>query len=71
MTFCNHMCCHLCNGTLRSHFQQDNALPQTANVSQDYLHTVTTLPWPARSPDLSQIEHNWDNLQGELGIPRI
>ncbi|GFX82749.1 transposable element Tcb2 transposase [Trichonephila clavipes] len=25
-------------------FQQDNACPQTARVSQDCLHTVTTLP---------------------------
>ncbi|GFT18949.1 transposable element Tcb2 transposase [Trichonephila clavipes] len=38
-------------------FQQDNALPHTARVSQDCLRTVTNLPWPARSPDLSPIEH--------------
>ncbi|GFX51517.1 transposable element Tcb2 transposase [Trichonephila clavipes] len=36
-------------------FQQDNAQPHTAGVSQDCLHTVTTLPWSARSPDLSPI----------------
>ncbi|GFW75896.1 transposable element Tcb2 transposase [Trichonephila clavipes] len=28
-------------------FQQDNARPHTARVSQDCLFTVTTLPWPA------------------------
>ncbi|KFM75597.1 Transposable element Tcb2 transposase, partial [Stegodyphus mimosarum] len=28
-------------------FQQDNARPHTARVSQDCLRTVTTLPWPA------------------------
>ncbi|GFV05280.1 transposable element Tcb2 transposase [Trichonephila clavipes] len=28
-------------------FQQDNAWPHTARVSQNCLHTVTTLPWPA------------------------
>ncbi|GFV86189.1 transposable element Tcb2 transposase [Trichonephila clavipes] len=43
-------------------FQQDNAWPHTARVSQDYLLTVTTLPWPSRSPYLSTIEHIWDNL---------
>ncbi|GFV96805.1 transposable element Tcb2 transposase [Trichonephila clavipes] len=43
-------------------FQQDNARPHTARVSQDCLRTVTTLPWPARSPYLSPIEHIWDHL---------
>ncbi|GFX01096.1 transposable element Tcb2 transposase [Trichonephila clavipes] len=43
-------------------FQQDNARPHTARVSQDCLCTVSTLPWPARSPDLSPIEHIWDHL---------
>ncbi|GFT33273.1 transposable element Tcb2 transposase [Trichonephila clavipes] len=41
----------------RAIFQQDNARSHTARVSQDCLCTVTTLPWPARSPDLSPIEH--------------
>ncbi|GFV08394.1 transposable element Tcb2 transposase [Trichonephila clavipes] len=43
-------------------FQPDNAGLHTAKVSQDCLHTVTILPWPARSPDLSPIEHIWDHL---------
>ncbi|GFX43119.1 transposable element Tcb2 transposase [Trichonephila clavipes] len=43
-------------------FQQNNARPHTARVSQDCLRTVTTLPWHARPPDLSPIEHIWDNL---------
>ncbi|GFT62575.1 transposable element Tcb1 transposase [Trichonephila clavipes] len=38
-------------------FQQDNARPHTARVSQDCLCTDTKLPWPTRSPDLSPIEH--------------
>ncbi|GFU86199.1 transposable element Tcb2 transposase [Trichonephila clavipes] len=29
----------------------------TASVSQDCLPTVATLPWSARSPNLSPIEH--------------
>ncbi|GFW24533.1 transposable element Tcb2 transposase [Trichonephila clavipes] len=40
-------------------FQQENARPHTARVSQDCLRTVTTFPWPARSPDFSPIEHIW------------
>ncbi|GFU72085.1 transposable element Tcb2 transposase [Trichonephila clavipes] len=43
-------------------FLQDNSRPHMARVSQDCLCTVTTLPWPARSPDLSPIENIWDHL---------
>ncbi|GFU98996.1 transposable element Tcb2 transposase [Trichonephila clavipes] len=43
-------------------FQQGNDRLQTSRVSQDWLCTVTTLPWPARFPDLSPIEHIWDHL---------
>ncbi|GFU56449.1 transposable element Tcb2 transposase [Trichonephila clavipes] len=42
-------------------FQQDNARPYTARVSQDCLHIVTPLPWFAGSPDLSPIEHILDH----------
>ncbi|GFT75199.1 transposable element Tcb2 transposase [Trichonephila clavipes] len=41
----------------------------TARVSQNYLRTVTTLPLPARSPDLSPIEHIWDHLGWRVGHP--
>ncbi|PRD20803.1 UNVERIFIED_CONTAM: Transposable element Tcb1 transposase [Trichonephila clavipes] len=44
-------------------FQQDNAQPHTARVSQYCLRTVTILPWPARSPDFSQMKHSWDRLK--------
>ncbi|GFY01221.1 transposable element Tcb1 transposase [Trichonephila clavipes] len=50
-------------------FQQDNAQPHTARVSQDYLRTVTILPWPALSPDLSPIAHIWDHLGWRVGHP--
>ncbi|GFT33598.1 transposable element Tcb2 transposase [Trichonephila clavipes] len=54
----------------RAIFQQDNARPQTARVSQDCLRTVTTThPWYARSPDLSPIEHIWDHLRRKVGHP--
>ncbi|GFW43022.1 transposable element Tcb2 transposase [Trichonephila clavipes] len=50
-------------------FQQDNARPRTAKVSQDCLRTVTALPWPARSLDFSPIEHIWDHLGRRVGHP--
>ncbi|GFU15797.1 transposable element Tcb1 transposase [Trichonephila clavipes] len=52
-------------------FQQDNAGPHTARVSQDCLRTITTLPWPIRSLDLSPIEHIWDHLGRRVGPPTI
>ncbi|GFS92276.1 transposable element Tcb1 transposase [Trichonephila clavipes] len=53
----------------RAIFQQDNARPHTARMSQDYLRTVTTLLWPTRSPDLFTIEHFWDYLGWRVGHP--
>ncbi|GFV49036.1 DDE_3 domain-containing protein [Trichonephila clavipes] len=44
-------------------FQQDNARPHTARVAQDLLRHFQTLPWAARSPDLSPIEYVWDQLK--------
>lgn len=45
-------------------FQQDNATPHRARIALQFLeeHEVPTLPWPARSPGLSPIEHAWDLL---------
>ncbi|UYV75101.1 SIM2 [Cordylochernes scorpioides] len=47
-------------------FKQDNARPQTARVTMDCLQSCRTLPWPARSPDLSPIEHIWDVMGRRL-----
>ncbi|GFV90741.1 transposable element Tcb2 transposase [Trichonephila clavipes] len=53
----------------RSHFQQDNAQHHTARVSQDCIRIVTTLPFPARSPDWSPIGHFWNLLRRLVGHP--
>ncbi|GFV23455.1 transposable element Tc1 transposase [Trichonephila clavipes] len=45
------------NGLPGAIFQQDNARPHIARVSQDFLRHLQTLPWPARFPDLSPVEH--------------
>ncbi|GFY12208.1 DDE_3 domain-containing protein [Trichonephila clavipes] len=51
------------NGLPGTIFQQDNARPRTARVAQDFLRHFQTHPWPARSPDLSPVEHEWDKLK--------
>ncbi|GFV25839.1 transposable element Tcb2 transposase [Trichonephila clavipes] len=43
-------------------FQQDNARPPTARMSQDCLPHCYYPFWAARSPDLSPIEPIWDHL---------
>ncbi|GFX85180.1 transposable element Tcb1 transposase [Trichonephila clavipes] len=50
-------------------FQRDNPRSYTIRVSQDCLRTVATLLWPARSLDLSPIEHIWDHLGWRVGYP--
>ena len=45
-------------------FQHDNARPHIARHTQNIfrIHHVNMSQWPARSPDLSPIEHLWDHL---------
>ena len=45
-------------------YQQDNARPHSARLTTDFLgqNNVPVLPWTAFSPDLSPIEHLWDQL---------
>ncbi|GFW79289.1 transposable element Tcb2 transposase [Trichonephila clavipes] len=50
-----------CGGTL-----QDNARRHTARAAQDFPRHFQTLPWPARSPDLSPVEHVWDQLKRQM-----
>ncbi|UYV81818.1 hypothetical protein LAZ67_20002585 [Cordylochernes scorpioides] len=47
-------------------YQQDNARPHTARISQQALQDVQMLPWPPYSPDLSPIEHVWDIIGRRL-----
>ncbi|GFX50186.1 uncharacterized protein TNCV_2782081 [Trichonephila clavipes] len=51
-------------------YQQDNARPHTARLSQQCLQGYDVLPWPARSSDFSPIEHVWTRWEGNLAVPR-
>ncbi|GFS51691.1 transposable element Tcb2 transposase [Trichonephila clavipes] len=54
------------NGLTGAIFQQDNARPHTARVAQDFLLHFQTLPWPSRSPNLSPVEHVWDQPKRQM-----
>ncbi|GFW15217.1 transposable element Tcb2 transposase [Trichonephila clavipes] len=54
------------NGLSGAIFQQDHARPHTARVAQDFLRHFQTLPWPARSPDLSPVEQVWNQLKRQM-----
>ncbi|UYV69730.1 hypothetical protein LAZ67_7000504 [Cordylochernes scorpioides] len=53
-------------GVPNAFYQQDNARPHTARISQQALQDVQMLPWPPYSPDLSPIEHVWDIIGRRL-----
>ncbi|GFT00340.1 uncharacterized protein TNCV_2738911 [Trichonephila clavipes] len=44
----------------------DNARPHTVAVTQPALQSFDMLPWLARPPDLSPIEHVWDIIGRQL-----
>ncbi|PRD20997.1 UNVERIFIED_CONTAM: Transposable element Tcb2 transposase [Trichonephila clavipes] len=54
------------NGLPGAIFQQGNARSHTARVAQHFLRHIQILPWPTRSPDLSPVEHVWDQLKRQM-----
>ncbi|GFY25340.1 transposable element Tcb1 transposase [Trichonephila clavipes] len=54
------------NGLPGAIFQQDIARPNTARDAQDFLRHFQTLPWLARSPDLSPLVHVLNQLKRQL-----
>ncbi|GFV55940.1 transposable element Tcb2 transposase [Trichonephila clavipes] len=50
-------------------FKQDTARLTRQGCHKTVSALVTTHPWPARSPDLSPIEHIWDHLGWRVGHP--
>ena len=58
----------LLQATQHAIFQQENARPHVARIVQAFFQRrrVSPLPWPARSPDMSPIEHVWDMVGRRL-----
>ena len=51
-------------------FQHDNARCHSSRFTKDFLrtHNIVTLPWPALSPDLNPIEHQWDAMKRRIRV---
>ncbi|GFY00874.1 transposable element Tcb1 transposase [Trichonephila clavipes] len=55
-------------GLAKAIFLQDNAKPNVARIVQRFFvyQQIELLPWPARSPDLSQIGNMWSMVAQRL-----
>jgi hypothetical protein len=51
----------------------DNTRTNRAHTTNQYLEdaTIVRMDWPARSPDLSSIEHAWDMLEKAISSRHI
>ncbi|GFX94314.1 hypothetical protein TNCV_4293591 [Trichonephila clavipes] len=49
---------------------QDKARPHAERAAMNCLAACQILPWPARSPDLSLIEHVWDMMRRQPASTR-
>ncbi|GFX27520.1 transposable element Tc1 transposase [Trichonephila clavipes] len=49
--------------------EEDKARLHAAHVAMNCLTVCQTLPWPARSPNLSSIKHVWDMMRRRLHQP--
>ncbi|GFT52992.1 DDE_3 domain-containing protein [Trichonephila clavipes] len=54
------------NGLPGAIVQQDNACTHTVRVALNFLRHFQTLPWPTRSPNLSPVEHVWNQLKRQM-----
>ncbi|GFT31658.1 transposable element Tc1 transposase [Trichonephila clavipes] len=51
------------------YFSEDKGRPHVERVAMNCLTACRTLPWSARSPDLSSIEHVWDMMRRRFHLP--
>ncbi|GFX72244.1 transposable element Tcb1 transposase [Trichonephila clavipes] len=68
MSFWNNMYVYFGGMGAEFLFMDDNARPHSANIVDECLQSedITRMDWPAYSPDLNPIEHEWICLANEL-----